>query len=106
MALGLRFKHEAQFEAEQYLAKAMADPTPLPHQVASVTLLESPQHAEAIAEAHRAIAADPNDANGYIALALSFAGRPAEALEQVERAIPHHPSSYLYESSLAGAGCA
>jgi adenylate cyclase len=109
--LGLRFKHEAQFEAEQYLAKAMtlADPTPLAHQVASATLLESRQHGEAVTEAKRAIAADPNDADGYIALAhaLSFAGRPGDALEQVERGMrlnPHYPPSYLYELGLARFG--
>ena len=64
------------------------------------------QHAEAIAEAQRAVASDPNDADGYVALAgaLSFAGRPAEALEAVERAMrlnPHYPSSYAYQRGLA-----
>ena len=48
------------------------------------------------------IASDPNDADGYAALAgaLSFAGRPAEALDAVERAMrlnPHYPSSYAYQ---------
>ena len=68
--------------------------------------LTAQQHAEAIAEAQRAIASDPNDADGYVALAgaLSFAGRPAEALEAVERAMrlnPHYPSSYAYQRGLA-----
>ena len=63
------------------LAKAMRDPTPLAHQVASAMLLHGQQHAEAVAEAQAAIAADPNDADGYVALAsaLSFAGKPREA---------------------------
>jgi tetratricopeptide (TPR) repeat protein len=61
------------------------------------------------AEAKLAIAADPNDADGYIALAraLSFAGRPAEALEAVERAMrlnPHYPSGYEYQRGLAQFG--
>ena len=48
----------------------------------------------------------PNDADGYVALAgaLSFAGRPAEALEAVEKAMrlnPHYPSSYAYQRGLA-----
>ena len=52
------------------------------------------------------MASDPNDADGYIALAgaLSFAGRPAEALDAVERAMrlnPHYPSSYAYQRGLA-----
>jgi tetratricopeptide (TPR) repeat protein len=69
-------------------------------------LVHAQQHAEAIAEAQRAVASDPNDADGYVALAgaLSFAGRPAEALDAVERAMrlnPHYPSSYAYQRGLA-----
>ena len=108
VGLGPR-NEEALYAAEQYLAKAMRAPTPLAHQVSSAMLLQAQQHAEAIAEAKLAIAGDPNDANGYIALAgaLSFAGRPAEALEAVERAMrlnPHFPSSYMYQRGLAQFG--
>ena len=97
---------DTQADAEQYLAKAMRDPTPLAHEVASAMLLHSQQHAEAVAAAQRAIASDPNDADGYAALAgaLSFSGRPAEALEAVERAMrlnPHYPSTYPYQRGLA-----
>ena len=103
-ALGL--SRDTQADAEQYLAKAMKDPTPLAHEVASAMLVQSQQHAEAIAEAQRAVASDPNDADGYVALAgaLSFAGRPAESLEAVEKAMrlnPHYPSSYAYQRGLA-----
>ena len=56
-----------------FLAKAMRDPTPLAHQVASAMLLQAQQHEEAIAEAKRAIAGDPNDADGYVALAAASA---------------------------------
>jgi TolB-like protein/class 3 adenylate cyclase/Tfp pilus assembly protein PilF len=103
-ALGL--SRDTQFDAEQYLAKAMRDPTPLAHEVASAMLVHSQQQAEGIAEAQRAVASDPNDADGYVALAgaLSFAGRPGEALEAVERAMrlnPHYPSSYAYQRGLA-----
>ena len=103
-ALGL--PRDTQAIAEQYLAKAMKDPTPLAHEVASAMHVHAQQHAEAIAEAQRAIASDPNDADGYVALAgaLSFAGRPAEALEAVEKAMrlnPHYPSSYAYQRGLA-----
>jgi adenylate cyclase len=109
-AVGLGPRHEeAYYWAEQYLAKAMRAPTPLAHQVASAMLLQSQQQEEAIAEARRAIAGDSNDANGYIALAgaLSFGGRPAEALEAVDRAMrlnPRYPSSYLYQRGLAQFG--
>jgi tetratricopeptide (TPR) repeat protein len=108
-ALGFSLPHSARFQAEQFLAKAMRDPTPLAHQVASAMLLHTQQHDEAIAEAKRAIASDPNDADGYVALAkaLSFTGRASEALEQVERAIrlnPHYPPYYLYQLGLARFG--
>ena len=103
-ALGL--SRDTQADAEQYLAKAMRDPTPLAREVASAMLVHAQQHAEAIAEAERAVATDPNDADGYVALAgaLSFAGRPAEAVDAVERAMrlnPHYPSSYAYQRGLA-----
>jgi TolB-like protein/class 3 adenylate cyclase/Flp pilus assembly protein TadD len=109
VALGLSRTHEARFQAEQFLAKAIRDPTPLAHQVASGMLLHRKQHDEAIAEAKRAIASDPNDADGYVALAnaLSFTGRASDALEQVERAIrlnPHYPPYYLYQLGLARFG--
>ena len=106
IALGFSSNHVALQQAEQYLRKAMRDPTPLAHQVASAMLLQSQEHREAIAEAERAIKADPNDADGYIALAgvLSFAGRGSEALEFVERAMrlnPLYPPRYLYQQGLA-----
>ncbi|MBP1697737.1 MAG: guanylyl cyclase [Deltaproteobacteria bacterium] len=109
VALGFSRTHEARFQAEQFLAKAMRDPTPLTHQVASAMLLHTKQHDEAIAEAKRAITSDPNDADGYVALAnaLSFTGRASDALEQVQRAIrlnPHYPPYYLYQLGLARFG--
>jgi len=108
-ALGFHRHQEAQFQAEQFLAKAMCDPTPLAHQVASAMLLQAQKHDEAIAEAKRAIAGDPNDADGYVSLAnaLSFTGKASEALELVERAIrlnPHFPPYYLYQLGLARFG--
>ena len=105
VGLGLR-NEDALYGAEQFLAKALRAPTPLAYQVASAMQLHARQHAEAIADAARSTASDPNDANGYIALAgaLSFAGRPAEALGTVDLAMrlnPHYPSSYLYQRGLA-----
>jgi len=97
---------DSRYDAEQYLAKAMAAPTALAHAVASAMLVQSGQHDDAIAEARRAVESDPSDAEGHIALAraLSFAGQPAEALDAVDRAMrlnPHYPSSYLYQRGLA-----
>lgn len=109
LMVGLRGLHDPRFQAEQFLAKAMKDPTPLAHQVASAMLLHAQQHDEAIEEAKRAIAGDPNDADGYVALAevLSFTGRANEAIELVERAMrlnPHYPPHYLYQLGLAQFG--
>lgn len=109
-SLGLRHSsHEPRFRAEQFLAKAMQNPTPLAHQVASAMFLHAQQYEEAIAEAQRAIALGPNDADSYVALAgaLSLAGKPKEALSWVERAMrlnPHYPPYYLYQLGLAQFG--
>jgi adenylate cyclase len=109
VTLGFSSKNDAQFQAEQFLAKALRDPTPLAHQVASAMLLQARQHDEAIEEAKRAIAGDPNDADGYVALAavFSFSGKPREALELLDRAMrlnPHYPSHYLYQFGLSQFG--
>jgi adenylate cyclase len=106
-AVGLGPRNEdALYGAEQFLAKAMRSPTALAHQVASAMQLQAQQHDEAITAAKRSIESDPNDADGFIALAgaQSFSGRPAEALAAVDVAMrlnPHYPSSYLYQRGLA-----
>ena len=109
VSIGFTNRHQARAEAEQFLAKAMQNPTPLAHQVASAILLNGQQYDEAIAEARRGIASDPNDPDGYVALAgvLSFTGKANQALELVERAMrlnPHYPPSYLYQLALAQYG--
>jgi TolB-like protein/class 3 adenylate cyclase len=90
--VGLRYLHDPRFLAEEFLQKALLDPTPLAHQVAAGMLSQQGRHEEAIAEAERAISIDPNDADGYIALAgaLSLAGRPEEAHQLVQQAMRLH----------------
>ena len=110
-SVGLGSPHDARFLAEEFLAKAMQNPTPLAHQVAAGMFAQMGEHGKAIAEADRAIALGPNDADSYIALAgvLSLAGQADRALKLVERAMrlnPHYPPFYLYHLGLAqfGAG--
>jgi len=106
---GFRRWHDARSRSEEFLEKAMQNPTPLAHQVASRMLLHNQRHGEAIAEAERAVALDPNDADSFVVVstALSFAGRPGESLPMVERAMrlnPHYPPSYLYALGIAHFG--
>ncbi|MCP4766516.1 MAG: adenylate/guanylate cyclase domain-containing protein [Gammaproteobacteria bacterium] len=106
---GLPNPHEARYIAEQYLAQAMKNPSPLSYQVSASIQAQQGLHEEAISNGERSIALDPNDADSYAALAgaLNLAGQPREALSMIERAIrlnPHYPASYLYEIGLARFG--
>ncbi len=101
--------HVPQFLAEEFLEKAMQNPTPLALQTAASMLAQQGRHADAINEGERAIALDPNDADSYLSLAgaLSLAGQFEKALGLIERAMrlnPHYPPSYLYELGLAQFG--
>ena len=87
--------------AGEHLREALKDPTPLAHRVASFLHVIENQDDDAMAEAQLAIDLDPNDPNGYEAMAWIFiqAGRPAESLDLIERAErldPRSRSSYLY----------
>ncbi len=108
LGLGL-YNEETLYMAEQFLAKAKRQSTPLAYQVASAIAVHSQQLEEGIAEARSAIASDPNDPDGYVALAgaLSFTGKTGEALDAIERAMrlnPHYPASYVYQLGLAQFG--
>ncbi|MCP4011065.1 MAG: tetratricopeptide repeat protein [Proteobacteria bacterium] len=107
--IGLPNSHEPRYIAEQYLAQAMKNPSPLSYQVAASIQAQQGLHDEAISNGERSIALDPNDADSYATLAgaLNLAGQPDEALSMIERAIrlnPHYPASYLYEIGLARFG--
>jgi len=99
---------EARERAERYLKTAMIMklPSAQAHQAASKMLIDWHLHEEAIVEAERAIARDPNDADSYIAMAyaLIYAGKPQEALKMVNKAIrldPHFPAYYFFVLGLA-----
>src|SRR5262245_61645163 len=76
----------ALVQAQQ--AVALDDSLPLAHRALSQVSLWNKQHAKAIAEAERAIALDPNDAESYAWLGaiLDLVGRPEEAIGLVEKA--------------------
>jgi len=70
----------------------------------AVSLWKDRQHDLAIAEGERALALDPNNAEGYAMLAniLTFAGRPEEAIALLEKGMRLNPrapnySFYLFE---------
>jgi TolB-like protein/class 3 adenylate cyclase/Flp pilus assembly protein TadD len=104
----LRTSHfgRARRAALLYLQMATKNPISLTHQVASEMNLYRRQHEEAIAEAERAIALEPNDASAHVimATALIFADRSKEAVDFIKRAKrldPHNPARYLFLLGLA-----
>jgi tetratricopeptide (TPR) repeat protein len=76
------------------------------HQVLGTVYLWQKQYEPAIAEMERAIALDPNMANGYAGLAetLSRVGRSEEALQMVEQAL--HLKPFAADNHLDGVGLA
>jgi adenylate cyclase len=96
---------EQAFELGQR-AVALDDSLSLPHRLLSMSYLWKKQHAQAIAEAERAIALDPNNAEGYVNLGsiLVYAGRPEEGIELTEKAMrlnPRYPPVYLHNLGIA-----
>ncbi len=95
--------------AGKYLKEALKYPTPFAHQVASkwYVILQFPE--EAITEAARGIALDPNDPGGYSAMAtaLIYSGKPDEAVDFINKAIrfdPHNMPKYLFTLGMAHFG--
>lgn len=103
----LEVSHWQAYEnAQRYLRTAMQNPSSLAHQVASEVFVAIQRSQDAITEAERAIALDPNDANSYLAMAyaLIFAGTPKKAFDFIEKAMrldPHYPAYHLFVLGLA-----
>ncbi|HXG21463.1 MAG TPA: tetratricopeptide repeat protein [Methylomirabilota bacterium] len=81
-------------------ALALDDSLPGAHSLLSQVYAQRRQYDQAIAEGERAIALDPNNAlsSNRQGAVLTFAGRPAEAVPLMERAMrlnPHYPPFYI-----------
>ena len=76
--------------AERYAALAMENPSPLAHRVTSALHWDYRQFDSAIAEAEKAVALDPNEPDGHVALAWAeiYGGLQVERVPS--RAIPRH----------------
>ena len=92
--------------AQKNLELAMKSPTPTAYRVAASLQMQQLRYEEAITEAERAIALDPNDATSHFWMGrvLICSGRSDEALEFLKRATrlnPHSPAGYLWNFGLA-----
>lgn len=90
-------------DAEDLATRALALDRDLPvaYFVRGLVHRERGEYVKALVEAERAIALNPNYANGHVLYAtlLYYAGRPQEGLERMQRAIqlnPHHPFNYPF----------
>ena len=95
------------FQLEQQ-AIALDDSIPYEHSTLALMYDFKGQFDQAASEAQRSIALNPNDARGYFALAdtMNSAGRPAEALAAIEKAmrldpLNAGPAHYLYQLGCA-----
>jgi TolB-like protein/class 3 adenylate cyclase/Flp pilus assembly protein TadD len=103
--LGITY-YAGRLKPRQYLKMAMKKPSSLAHLVASEMNLLRRQYEQAIGEAKRAIALDPNDPSCHESFGwtLIMAGRPSEAVDFIKKGMrldPHNPARYLYLLGLA-----
>jgi TolB-like protein/Flp pilus assembly protein TadD len=96
----------ANDEAKSYLKEAQSRPSSLANVAASRINLYNNRYDEALTQATRAIAQDPNDPEAYIAMAWAMitTGKPGPGLELVERAMrlnPTYPNYYVLALGMA-----
>lgn len=98
--------NKSRSRAAEHLELAMRNPSPLAYRVASAMSWDYRQFDDAIAQAAKAVSLDPNDPDGYVALAwaMIFDGRPQAALTSVQQAMrldPRNPETYSYVLGMA-----
>jgi TolB-like protein/DNA-binding SARP family transcriptional activator len=103
--LGMTADHAFRTSRE-HLKLASAHPTSTSHQVAGSISRSRGWQDDALKEFQAAIALDPNDAwsYAYLAFALIYASRPAEATAQIEIAMrldPYYPPVFDFYRGLA-----
>jgi TolB-like protein/thioredoxin-like negative regulator of GroEL len=88
-SLGVESSSPARILAREYVEIALKHPTSIAHRVASDMSLHRRNYGEALAEAKRAIAYDPNDAESHVMMGrvLICIGRPEEAIDFLEKAM-------------------
>ena len=96
----------ANSTAKMYLGKTRDRPSTLANVAESGIELYNRRYNPALIAATRAISTDPNDPEGYIAMAWSLitTGKPKAALELVDLAMrlnPTHPSYYVLPKAMA-----
>jgi TolB-like protein/Flp pilus assembly protein TadD len=93
-----------RIRAQLYLEKALKYPTSVAHRVASDIALTRRKHQEALAEAEKAIAMDPNDAESHMIMAevLLCIGRPEEAITSAKKAMLLDPRNIAFPLGLQG----
>ena len=90
---------DALEQTNRHLEEALKNPTPLAHRTAAKQYFYFRRWNEAMIQAERAIAMDPNDPSGYEAMGtlLVNLGRAAEGLDFIKKAMRLDPQSdYLY----------
>ena len=87
--------HQVRSKASHNLRLAEQHPSSLTHIAKSLRYLINYKYGQAFEEANKAVSADPNDPEAYLAMgwAMTMSGKPIDALGFIERAMRLNPSS-------------